>query len=190
MKLILASKSPRRKELLGMLCRDFRVEVQQADETIAPGTPPKEAVEQLARRKAQAVVPGPEEAVIAADTIVVLDGEIMGKPADAEDARRMLRALQGRTHSVLTGICVRFGQQERTAVCETQVCFAPMTEQEIDWYVSTGEPMDKAGAYGIQGLGGLFVREIQGDYYNVVGLPVSRLYEILTQCGIWTLEKR
>lgn len=187
MKLILASKSPRRRELLGMLCSNFRVEVQQADETIAPGTPPQEAVEQLARRKAQAVKAGPDEAVIGADTIVVLDGHIMGKPADVEDARRMLGALQGRSHSVFTGVCVRDGQKEVTRVCETQVQFAPMTQQEIDWYVSTQEPMDKAGAYGIQGFGGIFVQEIRGDYYNVVGLPISCLYEILRQEWGWNL---
>lgn len=171
-----------------MLCPEFRVEVQQADETIAPGTPPREAVEQLARRKARAVTPGLDEAVIGADTIVVLDEQIMGKPADAEDARRMLRGLQGRVHRVFTGVCVRTGQKEVARVCETQVEFAPMTEQEIDWYVSTGEPMDKAGAYGIQGLGGLFVRGIHGDYYNVVGLPISCLYKMLQQEWKWHLR--
>lgn len=188
MKLILASKSPRRKELLGMLCPDFRVEVQQADETIAPGTPPQEAVEQLARRKARAVMAGPGEAVIGADTIVVLDGRIMGKPADEADAKHMLSALQGRSHSVFTGVCVRDGQKEVARVCETQVEFAPMTDEEIDWYVSTGEPMDKAGAYGIQGLGGLLVREIRGDYYNVVGLPISCLYDMLKEEWGWHLK--
>lgn len=173
-----------------MLCPDFRVEVQQADESIAPGTPPSQAVQELARRKARAVAPAPDEAVIGADTIVVLDGHIMGKPADGQEARHMLRELQGRSHSVWTGVCVRFAGQEYVTACETQVHFAPMTEQEIDWYVSTKEPLDKAGAYGIQGLGGLFVREIRGDYYNVVGLPVSRLYALLKQCGGWQLSNK
>lgn len=141
----------------------------------------------LAREKAQAVA-RPGELVLAADTTVVVDGEILGKPLDAEDARRMLRLLAGREHEVLTGIALAEPNQEnggRTVarVDLTRVRIAPLTDEEIGWYVETGEPMDKAGAYGIQGLGSLFVEAVDGNYTNVVGLPVPAVYKLFAEMG-------
>ena len=180
MTIVLASASPRRRELLEKAGVDFTVRVSQAEEHIEPGTPPHEAVMQLAMQKAQAVAREcPDDLVIGADTVVVLDGEILGKPADEADAARMLRRLSGQTHTVYTGVClVRAGKTE-TFFEQTQVTFYPLTDDEIAAYVATGEPMDKAGAYGIQGRGCTLVREIRGDYFNVVGLPVAALYRRL-----------
>ena len=174
MNVVLASASPRRRELLQTAGVDFTVKVSDADEHIEPDTPPHEAVVSLARQKAQAVAKAcPNDLVIGADTVVVYDGAILGKPADAADAARMLRMLSGKTHVVYTGVCLLYGKKEETFFEQTQVTFFPLTEQEIDAYVATGEPMDKAGAYGIQGRGCTLVQSICGDYFNVVGLPVA-----------------
>ncbi len=176
MQLVLASQSPRRKELLGLLGRDFITLPVDADETIPPGTPPAEAVEMLAQRKARmAASQRPGDLIVAADTVVAIDGMILGKPHSAQEAAAMLKRLSGRLHSVYTGVCVRYGEKERSFVAHTQVEFYPMEEGEIRWYLETGEPFDKAGAYGIQGYGAVFVKGIIGDYYNVMGLPIARL---------------
>ena len=163
----------------------FRIAVSGAEEKIETGTPPYLAVERLSLLKAADVAKSqPENAlVIGADTVVVLDGEILTKPSDEEDAARMLARLSGRQHSVLTGISV-MRRRDGKAVSvfeETKVCFRALSEEEIMRYVSTGEPLDKAGAYGIQGRGSLLVEKIEGDYFNVVGLPVCRLARLLAE---------
>ena len=174
MSVVLASASPRRRELLQRAGVEFIVRVSDADEHIEPDTPPHEAVMALARQKALAVAKTcPGDLVIGADTVVVYDGAILGKPADAADAARMLRMLSGKTHVVYTGVCLVCADKEETFYEQTQVTFYPLTEQEIEAYVATGEPMDKAGAYGIQGRGCTLVQGICGDYFNVVGLPVA-----------------
>ena len=180
--LILASASPRRRELLGGLGLRFETRSADVDETPHPGEEAEAYVVRLAREKAAAVA-RPGELVLAADTTVVVDGEILGKPLDAEDARRMLRQLAGREHEVLTGIALF--EVERTAARAdlSRVRMAPLTDEEIDWYVATGEPMDKAGAYGIQGLGSLFVEAVDGNYTNVVGLPVPAVYKLFAELG-------
>ena len=179
---ILASQSPRRKELLRLLVPDFLVEVSQADEAADWSMGPRQAVEELALRKARAVAARhPRDTVIGADTVVVLDGRVLGKPADAEDAARMLEALSGREHQVCTGVAVLGPWGERSFVSVTRVVFYPLSRREIDWYIATGEPFDKAGAYGIQEKGCRFVREIHGDYATVVGLPVAALARLLEQ---------
>ncbi len=179
MGLILASQSPRRKELLGLLGIPFAIQVSQADETMDPAMDPADQVAQVSRRKAAAVVAAAEDVVIAADTVVVCDGRILGKPADREDACRMLRSLSGKTHQVMTGMTVKRGQQVYTCTEITDVTFRPVSENEICRYVDSGEPMDKAGAYGIQGGAALFAEKLCGDYYNVMGLPVCRLTQVL-----------
>ena len=180
MSLVLASASPRRRELMQTAGLAFTVRVSDAEERIPPDAAPHEAVQALARQKAEAVVAlCPDGTVIGADTVVVLDGMIFGKPRDAADARRMLQLLSGRTHEVYTGVCLcRGGTAETFFVC-TRVTFYPLTDREIDAYIATGEPMDKAGAYGVQGRGCTLVRGIEGDYFNVVGLPVAELYRRL-----------
>ncbi len=181
MNIILASASPRRKELLSTLVDKFSVQVSQADEHVSPQLSPTAAVVEIARRKGQAVFSQGHERdlVISADTIVVVNDKILGKPADTDDGARMLRLLSGRQHQVYTAVWVFTPQGEEHFLSGTTVEFLPMTEEEIQWYLSTGEPMDKAGAYGIQGLGSRFIREIQGDYFGVMGLPVSPLWQIL-----------
>ncbi len=180
---ILASGSPRRREILEQIGLPFTVSVSDADETIPEGTEPYYAVQTLAFLKAADVAKsaGTSAVVIGADTVVVVDDEIIGKPKDAEDAAKMLGKLSGRSHSVLTGVAVvrRFDGKSVSLTVETKVHFRRLSETEIASYVATGEPLDKAGAYGIQGLGGLFVDKIEGDYYNVVGLPLSRLGRLL-----------
>jgi len=177
-KLVLASASPRRSELLRAAGIEFTVRVADIDETILPDESPEEYVLRLAREKAQAVAQDGEW-VLGADTTVVINGEIAAKPVDAEDARRMLRLLEGEWHEVLTGVALVGGGQTLAEVAVTRVKFAEMTEAEIDWYVATGEPMDKAGAYGIQGYAARFVESIEGSYSNVVGLPVQVVYRML-----------
>ena len=187
--MILASQSPRRIELMREAGYDVTVIPADIDEAARPGEEPFELVERLARTKAAAVAAThgePGELVVAADTIVTLDGEILGKPHDATDARRMLRELSGRTHQVATGVCVAHaGTAESSDAVQsfvevTDVTFYELTDDEIDAYVASGEPMDKAGAYGIQGEGGrMLVRGIDGDFYNVVGLPIARLARTL-----------
>ena len=186
MDIILASQSPRRRELLERMGLSFRVITPDIDEHMDRPLPPGELVAAISAEKARAVAAqaGPEAIVIAADTVVALDGAVLGKPGDERDAARMLSALSGRTHQVFTGLTVAQGGAVRTVSEETAVTFRPLTEGEIAAYVRTGEPMDKAGAYGIQGYGALLVEGIRGDYYNVMGLPVCRLGGLLRELGV------
>lgn len=179
--LILASGSPRRRELLAQTGRLFRIIVSDADEIETADMSPTEVAVHNARVKALAVAANvPDSAtIIGADTIVVLDGCVFGKPADEEDARRMLSDLSGKTHQVITGVCLVRGEQCTTFAETTNVYFRELTAGEIDAYIATGEPLDKAGAYGIQGAASAFVDHIEGDYDNVVGLPVTRLERAL-----------
>ena len=184
-RIILASQSPRRRELLTQIGLKFEVIPSTVEEVITSANS-VEVVQELAQQKARDVakVAGKETPkasllVIGADTIVVYEGKILGKPEDKEDAVRMLTMLQGKEHSVYTGVALLTGEQEIIFAEETRVQMCPMTPEEIAWYVNTGEPMDKAGAYGIQGLCARFIRQIQGDYNNVVGLPVGRIYQEL-----------
>ncbi len=180
--LILASASPRRAELLKAAGIDFIVKVSDIDESLIVGESPRDYVLRLSREKARAVA-GKGDLVLGADTTVVIDsahgGEIAGKPVDAQDARRMLKLLSGRRHEVLTGVSLVLDDRIISEVEVTQVEFALMTDVEIDWYISTGEPMDKAGAYGIQGYASRFIERIDGNYSNVVGLPVQLVYAML-----------
>ncbi|MDO5426185.1 MAG: Maf family protein [Eubacteriales bacterium] len=183
-KIILASASPRRRELLTQAGIPFEVITSQTEEIITKETP-GEAVMELALQKARAVAERlcTDAIVIGADTVVAIDGKILGKPADEADAKRMLELLSGRTHEVCTGVAllIREGERLRETVFfeGTQVEMYPITEEEILSYIATGEPMDKAGAYAIQGRAAIFVKGIKGDYANVVGLPVGRLYQEL-----------
>ena len=180
MALILASGSPRRRELLGLITNDFTVCVSGAEEHTDPALSPAETVLALARLKgADVAKTHPDDTVIAADTVVALDGEILGKPADAADAARMLRFLSGRTHQVYTGVYLVCGGREAHFYEETEVTFYDLSDEEIAAYVATGEPADKAGAYGIQGKGSLLVKGIRGDYFNVVGFPVAAVSRAL-----------
>jgi septum formation protein len=177
--LVLASQSPRRSDILRQAGIPFTVRVADVDESVLPGESPGAYVRRLAEAKARAVRATPEETVLGADTTVVIDGEILAKPIDAADARRMLSLLSGRRHEVLTGVCLL---RDGAAVCDcatTEVVFAPLSEREISEYVASGEPMDKAGAYAIQGLASKFVERIDGDYFNVMGLPVALVYRRL-----------
>ena len=180
MDIILASKSPRRRELMELIGLPFTVRVAQVDETMED-LPPEEAVAQLSRKKAEAARQTLDEIVIGADTIVVLDGKILGKPEDATDAYRMLKFLSGRRHQVMTGVTVLLGGRCVSITEVTEVSFRQLTDGEILSYIASGDPMDKAGSYGIQSGGALFVDKIHGDYYNVVGLPVCRLHQILKE---------
>lgn len=186
MKIVLASQSPRRKELLGRMGLKFVTQASKIDESAFDGLEARELVATLSREKAQWIARqlDGETLVIGADTVVVRDGAALGKPKDAEDAVAMLLSLSGRDHQVCTGVTVCRGDRVLTQVEETQVTFRDLTETEVRQYVSTGEPMDKAGAYGIQGLGGLLVEGIRGDYSNVVGLPVCRLGQMLKDFGV------
>ena len=186
MKIVLASQSPRRKELLGKMGLEFTTKAPEIDETALSGLPARQLVEALSREKAlwAARQEDPEAIVIGSDTVVVRDGEILGKPASPAQAEEMLASLSGRSHEVCTGITVCQGDRVVSQVEVTQVTFRTLTPQEIARYVRTGEPMDKAGAYGIQGLGALLVEGIQGDYSAVVGLPVCRLGRMLLDFGV------
>jgi septum formation protein len=177
--LILASASPRRRELLSAAGLDHQVRIPQVDETQFSGEEPVDYVQRLAREKASAINSGRDDIILAADTVVCLQKEVFGKPSDPADAVRMLRRLRGRAHWVFTGVCLRSAQREIVDVAGTEVFFDELTDHEIIDYVDTGEPLDKAGAYAIQGLASKFVREIRGCYQNVVGLPVSRVYRHL-----------
>jgi septum formation protein len=180
---ILASASPRRKELLAYIIPEFDVIPSGIDET-ATGTPAQQ-VEMLAADKAADIASQyPNALVIGADTLVAVDGQVLGKPKDTADAATMLRLLSGRTHTVYTGVAVVGSGNMRTAVESTRVTFARMAEDEIAEYIATGEPMDKAGAYGIQGYGGKYITGIEGCFFNVMGLPLNRLYTILKDPGI------
>jgi septum formation protein len=179
----LASASPRRAELLRAAGFEFVVRTADIDESPRAGESPRDYVLRLAVEKARAVEHRAGEFVLAADTTVVVDAAILGKPADDADARRMLRWLAGRAHDVLTGVCVSHGEAVDARVDETRVDLLPMSEAEIAWYVASGEPMDKAGAYGIQGRISRFVSRIDGSYTNVVGLPVALAHEMLVRAG-------
>jgi septum formation protein len=177
--LVLASASPRRAELLRAAGIPFIVRVADIDETPLDGEEPAAYVVRLACEKARAVPRSPDESVLAADTTVVVDGEIFAKPVDAADAARMLRAISGRHHEVLTGICLLHGDEERADLSRTAVWCAPVSEAEVAEYVASGEPMDKAGGYAIQGLASKFIERIEGSYANVMGLPVDLVYRML-----------
>ena len=181
MKLVLASKSPRRSEILKNAGYDFMVRVADADETIPDGTKPEDAVVFLAARKAVAVDRADDETVLGADTIVVLDDKILGKPKDREDAYNMLKSLSGRVHSVFTGVCIIENGKSMTFAEETQVEFLPLSDEDIYKYIDTNDCYDKAGAYGIQGYASKFIRRINGDYFNVVGLPISAIFKKFLQ---------
>ncbi|KAF6573077.1 Maf family protein [Paenibacillus sp. FSL M8-0228] len=194
-RIILASTSPRRKELLAFLRLPFEVVPSHADESTPESWTPQQIVETLAARKAQAVVNTVTQSkeaglVIGSDTIVVLDGSVLGKPADHADAVRMLTALQGRTHRVYTGVaCIHTGTGEvLVRHRQTEVTMKPLSQEQIVAYVNTGEPSDKAGAYGIQGMGATLVESIQGCYFNVVGLPLSLLSDMLSDFGVNVLR--
>ena len=181
MEVILASQSPRRRELMGLFHIPFTVRVSDADETMDPGLSAADAVAAVSRKKAEAVSHNPDDLVIAADTIVVCQGEILGKPKDAADAYRMLRLLSGRDHQVMTGMTLLRGDLCRTVTETTDIHFRELSDREIHAYIRSGEPMDKAGSYGIQGGAALFAERLVGDYYNVVGLPVCRLSQLLRE---------
>ena len=179
MNLILASASPRRKELLGLFGLPFAIRVADIDETMDKSKSPFDEVGRVSRAKALAVPRAEAEIVIAADTIVVCEGKVLGKPHDTEEAKAMLRLLSGRDHQVMTGCTVLAGERCETFTEVTDLHFRSLSEKEIERYVASGEPMDKAGAYGIQGGAALFCQRMVGDYYNVMGLPVCRLWETL-----------
>jgi septum formation protein len=181
--LVLASRSPRRQDILRQAGITFTVRAPEVDETPLPGEKPEDYVVRLAEAKAQATACLPGETVLGADTTVVIGGEILGKPEHEEDARRMLGLLAGRRHEVLTGICLKGPGGVVRDFAVTAVWFAPMSQSEIDQYVATGEPMDKAGAYAIQGLASKFITRIEGCYFNVMGLPVALVYRHLCEWG-------
>ena len=176
MDLILASQSPRRSELLSIAGIPFRVRSRSVPEIRGAGESAENYVRRLAREKAEAAREGANEIILGADTVVVLNEDVLEKPADAAEARSMLRRLSGRTHTVITGICFLHPSGSVVDVASTRVQFVEMTEAEIEAYVSSGEPLDKAGAYAIQGLASKFVERIDGCYFNVMGLPVSMVY--------------
>ena len=178
--IILASKSPRRKQLLSMMGLEFTVQTADIDETMDPSQTPAHEVAAVSARKAEKIAAlHPQDVIVSADTIVVIDGKILGKPKDEQDAARMLRLLSGRTHTVYTGLTVHADGESKTQVVGTDVTFRELTDAEIAAYIKTKEPMDKAGAYGIQGLCARYISGIVGDYNNVVGLPVGRVYQEL-----------
>jgi septum formation protein len=184
MRLVLASGSPRRRELLSAAGFTFEVRMVDVDERRENGERAAAYVDRLSRAKAEAAaVRDPGSAVIGADTVVVVDEEVLGKPRDASDAVRMLRLLSGRAHDVLTGVAVTWHGRTTSHVERTTVWFAPLSEHDIAWYVASGEPMDKAGAYAIQALASRFVPRIEGSYANVVGLPVAAVVRLLEEAG-------
>jgi septum formation protein len=177
---VLASNSPRRRDLLGLLCSNFEVIPSQIEEFQRPGESPVEMAQRLAKEKAMAVrLLRPESLVIGADTIVVCEGKILGKPGSPDEARCMLQRLSGRTHEVITGLCVVKGEVVAVDAASTVVRFSLLSGEEIEDYLASGEPLDKAGAYATQGKAARFVEGIEGCFFNVVGLPVSLLYRIL-----------
>ena len=188
MKLILASQSPRRKELLGLFSIPFVIEIADIDEEMDPKKLPFDEVARVSRLKAEAVPREMDDIVIAADTIVVCDGAVLGKPENEDDAFRMLRALSGKDHQVMTGLTVLKGDSAAVCTEVADVHFQELTDREILAYIRTGEPMDKAGSYGIQGKAAMFVEGIRGDYFNVMGLPVCRLYQMLRAIAPELLE--
>jgi len=183
-RLVLASASPRRARILRELGVSFRVEVSNEDESLRPGEDGAAAVERLARAKGLAVARTETLPVLAADTEVLCDGHILGKPADERDAVAMLRRLAGRAHEVVTGVCVVAGGVARSGVERSVVRFAPMNEEELRWYAATGEPLDKAGGYHVDGKGALFVETVFGSPSNVAGLPVRLLLRLVREAGL------
>lgn len=182
--LILASSSPRRKELLENLHLSFQVASSDVEESFDPKLTPPEIVMELAARKAKSIAKGnPEAFVLGSDTVVVIDDEILGKPSDSVEALSMLKRLSGRTHSVYTGVAIVYGEKEVHFYEKTDVVFWELTDDELNTYINTGEPFDKAGAYGIQGFGSMLVKGIVGDYFSVVGLPVARTIRELVKAG-------
>ena len=187
MKFILASASPRRRELLASIGFDFEVIPSAVPEVRGAGESPEEYVARLSREKAAAVAAKHGDRwVIAADTTVLLGEELLEKPADPADARRMLATIAGKTHIVYTGVTLHHAAAgyHDTRVAESEVRMLPLTEREIEWYVATGEPLDKAGAYAVQGIGAMFIDSVHGSYTNVVGLPLALLYQMLKRAGI------
>lgn len=186
--IILASSSPRRRELLSIITRRFTVQTSDCDETIAEGTGPIKAVRELSLRKAAAVwaqqADPAHTAVIGSDTVVYIDGEILGKPHSHEQAVAMISRLAGRSHTVCTGVTVITAEEIHTFHETTEVRFYPLTPQEVEWYCSLEEPYDKAGAYGIQAAGALLVQGLDGDYFNVMGLPIAALARHLREMGV------
>ena len=189
MKLILASQSPRRKELLGLFHIPFEIRVADIDESMDPTKPACDEVARVSRAKAEAIACASDDVVIAADTIVVCNGQVLGKPTDENDAYRMLRLLSGRDHQVMTGMCILRGGVATTCTEITDIHFRELSDREIWNYIRTGEPMDKAGSYGIQGGAALFAEKMAGDYYNVMGLPVCRLGILLRQIAPELMEE-
>lgn len=188
--LILASQSPRRKQLLEWACADFEVMVSEADESFIKGMPPDEVAKIIARRKAEAVwmISGKQRPVIAADTIVVCEGEIIGKPTDREDAIRILKKLSGKEHEVITGVCIKSSMGDEQFSDHTKVSFHSLTNEQLIFYVDHFKPFDKAGAYAIQEwIGVVGIRSVTGDFYNVMGLPVSRVLQTLNRLGLTIL---
>ena len=179
--LLLASRSPRRREILESAGIPFEVRAVDIHESRRDDEPPDDYVRRLAREKAEAVRASLDDVVLGADTVVVLDRHVLEKPVDAEDARRMLRLLSGRDHVVITGVCLRSAQRLIVDSERTIVRFMAMTEEEIEQYAASGEPMDKAGAYAIQGLASKFIVRVEGCYFNVVGLPVAKVYRMLRE---------
>ena len=190
-RVILASASPRRRELLALIGIRHEVRPADIDESQLTGEGPVAHAERLARAKAHTIAEHePGAVVIAADTIVVVDGDVLGKPRDAAEAHAMLRRLSGRTHTVLTAIAVALGAKTESAVESVDVTFRALTDEEIVAYVATGEPMDKAGAYGIQGYGATIVERVDGDYFSVMGLGLRRLVDLLERVGFrYTFER-
>lgn len=190
MELILASKSPRRHEVMNWMGIPFDVEICTEPESVPKGLSCEHTVMYLAKQKAGfALKIHPDACIIGADTVVDLDGEIIGKPKSAEDAVHTLKRMQGRSHTVYTGLAVLKSGYEDVRCVSTHVTFRPMTDKEIQWYVSTGEPLDKAGSYGVQGLGSVFVESVEGNYFNVIGLPAPVLYEMLLKAGAITEDR-
>ena len=189
MNLILASQSPRRKELMGLFRIPFVIRVADIDETMDPQKSPFDEVARVSRCKALAVPREKEDVVIAADTIVVCQGKILGKPKDPDHAKAMLKLLSGRDNQVMTGLTVLRGERMITVTEVTDIHFRDLSGKEIDNYVATGEPLDKAGAYGIQGGAALFAEKMVGDFYNAIGLPVCRLWLILQEIAPELLER-
>ena len=181
--IVLASQSPRRKEILAQAGIPFVIRISGIEEVRGPHEAPEEYVDRLAREKASAVQASNEEFVLAADTTVVVDAHVLEKPRSIEDAGAMLRLLSGRSHAVLTGVCLRHQGRLQCCVETTIVRVAELSEEEITRYAASGEPMDKAGGYAIQGLASKYIQGIEGCYYNVVGLPIRRVYEMLRQAG-------
>jgi len=183
--LLLASSSPRRREMLALFPFVTEIALPRADEALVPGEDPATGAERIALLKARSVIAlrGAVQPVLAADTVVVVDGAALGKPRDAADARRMLRLLAGRTHQVVTGVAVLWKEKEKAFSVSSDVVFKPLTDTEITDYIASGEPMDKAGAYAVQGLGGFMVSAVRGSVSNVVGLPLAEVVVVLQEIG-------